>query len=155
MELGDVVLEPVNGGERSGIVVDILVPNSEKAIRWFGLPSGGVLIKWDDSSETLVGLDVLQGPDYVFLVRRKGETPQSAPAYREGEPVEPGDIVRLDNDKTKGVVVEVILPDSAKAIWYYMRSGGVIVKWDDGTTGVSIGPDVLRQEVCFVRRKDE
>lgn len=155
VEAGDVVLEPVNGGERFGVVVDILIPNSEKATRWFGLPSGGVLIKWDGLGEMPMGVDVLQGPDYVFLVRRKGETQKADPAYRGGKPVQPGDIVRPDHDKTMGVVVEVIFPYSAKAIWYGMRSGGVIVKWEGWTADVSIGPDVFREEVCFVQRKDE
>lgn len=154
MEPGDVVLEPVNGGERLGIVVDILVPNSEKAVRWFGLPWGGVLVRWDGMGEMPMGLDVLQGPDYVFLVRRKAETPKAAPAYSNGDPVEAGDIV-MDNEEAMGVVVEVILPHSAKAIWYCMQSGGVIVKWDGWEADVSIGPEVLRDEVCFVRRKDE
>ncbi|MCY3819055.1 MAG: hypothetical protein OXH52_06795 [Gammaproteobacteria bacterium] len=77
MELGDIIMEPVNGGERKGIVVDILMPNSEKAIRSYGVPSGGVLVKWEDwGAETLLSLDVLHGPDYIFLVRRRNEPPK-------------------------------------------------------------------------------
>ena len=144
----------MNGGERFGIVLDVLVPNSETA-RSYGLTSGGVVIKWDELGEMPTGLEVLQGPDYVFLVHREGEKPKAGPAYSNGEPVKPGDIVTRPDNETTGVVVEVISPYSAKAIWYCMRSGGVIVKWGDWTVDVSIGPDVLREEVRFVRRKDE
>ncbi len=155
MEPGDVVLEPVNGDERLGIVQDILIPNSEKAIR-FGVSSGGVLVKWDDwEGEVLLGLEVLQGPDYVFLVRRKSEVPKPAPAYCSGEPVEPGDVIARPKSEAMGVVVEVVLPHAAKAIWLGMHSGGAIIRWDGWPAEVSIGPDVLRREVRFVRRKSE
>lgn len=90
-----------------------------------------------------------------FLFVERGRRKKLPRPNRDGEPVQPGDIVRPDHDKTIGVVVEVILPYSAKAIWYGMRSGGVIVKWEGWTADVSIGPDVLREEVYFVRRKDE
>ena len=157
VELGDVVMEPVNGGERMGIVLDILMPNSENAIRSYGAPSGGVLVRWDDEeTEVLLGLDVLQGPDYVFFVRRRGESPKAVPTFRSGEPVELGDIVmRPENGETMGVVVKVISPYSTNAIWYGMRSGGALVKWDAWETEVSMGLDVLREEVCLVRRNSE
>ena len=72
MELGDVVMEPVNGGERMGTVLDVLMPNSEKAIRWYGMRSGGALVKWDGwETEVSMGLDVLR--EEVCLVRRNSE----------------------------------------------------------------------------------
>ena len=70
--------------------------------------------------------------------------------------MELGDIVmRPENGETMGVVVKVILPYSTNAIWYGMRSGGALVKCDGWETEVSMGPDVLREEVCLVRRNSE
>ena len=153
VELGDIVMQPENG-DTMGVVVDVILPNSGKAMISYGVPSGGVFVKWEGwNTEVLFGVDVLQGPDYVFFVRRKSESPKTALTYRGGERVELGDVVvRPESGDTRGVVAELILPYSAKAVWHGLRSGGVLVKWDGGETEVSMGLDVLREEVNFVER---
>ena len=96
---------------------------------------------------------VLQGIDEVFFVRRKNEMTKTL-TYRGGERVELGDIVmRSENGDTTGVVVVVFLAHSSNAVWNFMRLGGVFVKWDGCETEVSMEADVLREEVCLVRRK--
>ena len=68
--------------------------------------------------------------------------------------MELGDVVvRPESGDTRGVVAELILPYSAKAVWHGLRSGGVLVKWDGGETEVSMGLDVFREEVDFVGRR--
>ena len=155
VELGDIVMQPENG-DTMGVVVDVILPSATKAIATYGVPSGGVMVKWDGcSSEVLLhGVDVLHGPDYLFFVRRESESPKTPPTYRSGEGVKIGDIVmRPEAGETRGVVVEVILPYSANAIWHDVRSGGALIKWDDQEAEVSMGLDVLRQEVHLCRRR--
>ena len=154
VELGDIVMEPVNGDMDWGVVLDVILPNSEKAMKEYDGPSGGVVVKWD-SWESWVFIDpiVLQGIDEVFFVRRKNEMSKPL-TYRGGERVELGDIVmRSENGDTTGVVVVVFLAHSWKAVWNFMRLGGVFVKWDGCETEVSMEADVLREEVCLIRRK--
>ena len=155
VELGDIVMQPENG-DTMGVVVDVILPSATKAIAACGVPSGGVMVKWDGySSEVLHGVDVLHGPDYLFFVRRESESPKTPLIYRSGEGVKIGDIVmRQEASETRGVVVEVILPYSADAIWHDVRSGGALIKWDDRDGEVSTGLDVLRQKVHLCRRKE-
>ena len=155
VERGDIVMEPENG-DTMGVVVDVILPGTTIAAATYGVPSGGVMVKWDgSSSEVLYGVDVLHGPGYLFFVRRESESPKTLPTYRSGEGVKIGDIVmRPEAGETRGVVVEVILPYSADAIWHDVRSGGALIKWDDQDTEVSMGLDVLRQEVQLCRRKE-
>ncbi len=154
VELGDIVMEPENG-DTMGVVLDVL-PNAVKAMKKYGISSSGVVVKWDSwETEVFIGPDVLQSPDEVIFVRRKSESPKTtAVTYCGGERVELGDIVmRSENGDTKGVVVKVILPFSPDAIWYEVRSGGVIVNWGGCETEVTMGSDILQEEVCLVRRK--
>ena len=157
VELGDIVMEPVNGDTSIGVVVEVILPNSKEAMISYDIPSGGVAVKWDSSlGLVLMGVELLQDPDeYIFFVRRKNESPKTL-TYRSGEQVELEDIVmRSENSNTKGVVVKVILPFSPDAIWYEVRTGGVVVKWGSLETEGTLSSDVLREEVYLVFRKSE
>ena len=157
VELGDIVMEPVNGDTSIGVVVEVILPNSKEALNGYDVPSGGVAVKWDSPlGLVLMGAELLQDPDeYIFFVRRKNESPKTL-TYCGGEQVELGDLVmRSENGDTKGVVVYVILSSNVNAIWHGVRSGGVVVKWDGLETEVTIGSDVLQEEVNLVRRMSE
>ena len=49
IELGDIVMEPVNGDTSIGVVVEVILPNSKEAMISYDIPSGGVAVKWDSS----------------------------------------------------------------------------------------------------------
>lgn len=71
IEVGDRVMEPVNGGKRVGTVTEVLQPGADPA-RAAGHPHGGISVEWDgDPTSYFFPPHAIAIPDLLFLLDRK------------------------------------------------------------------------------------
>ena len=69
VQVGDTIMEPVNGHERFGRVTVVCQPGCDEA-RLCGFPQGFIVIEWAIGQEYQVPAEGLHWEDCYFFVRR-------------------------------------------------------------------------------------
>ena len=77
IELGDVVMEPVNSHERFGTIEEVFEPGSSLADS-LGYPHGCFRIRWCGADDLMTSPEFVQQPDVLCFVRR-GNAPLARP----------------------------------------------------------------------------
>lgn len=153
IELGDRVMEPVNGGKRVGTVTWILQPGTDEA-RAADHPGGGIAIDWDGGDSVFLSPEIITGLGYLFFVRRNRQT---LLRYREGTVIELGDRVMepVDGGRREGTVTGVLQPDTDQARAAGSPDGAISIEWDGDPTSDCWSPEFINEPGClfFVKRK--
>ncbi len=70
IETGDRVMEPVNGGQQVGTVVEVLQPGTDQATAT-GYPGGGIGIEWDGGATEFWSPCVITELGGLFFLGRR------------------------------------------------------------------------------------
>ena len=71
IEVGDVVLQPINDHEEYGVVKEIYQPGDPIGCLVGGGPEGFIIVAWSAHGDVIIDNEIILGQGYIYFVRRK------------------------------------------------------------------------------------